>query len=315
MSDKKIIEIGDLSGVGPVAEEKLRTAGYMSLMSVAVASIPELAEVSGLTEKVCRKIAKEARDAINLGFEDADDFEEKRSKISRISTGLDEFDEMLGGGFECGSITEFYGEWSGGKSQLCFLACASVQKNDPNAKVIYLDTEGSFRGSRIRDFAEGFEIDPDKVLKNVKIARIYSVDHQMLMIDEIEKMINDGENIRLIIVDSLTALFRVEYQARGTLANRQQKLNKHLHNLIKVADMYGITVIVTNQVMAKPDSFYGDPTTAVGGHIVGHASSTRIYLRKGAKGSRVAKLVDSPNLPDGEVNYVITKNKLVFFKK
>jgi DNA repair protein RadA len=114
-------------------------------------------------------------------------------------------------------------------------------------------------------------------------------------------------NVKLIVIDSLTAHFRAEFVGRGTLADRQQKINKHMHALLKLADTHNVCVYVTNQVMAKPDQFFGDPTQAIGGHIVGHASTFRIYLRKGKKGSRVAKLVDSPNLPETEVAFYITE--------
>jgi DNA repair protein RadA len=121
-------------------------------------------------------------------------------------------------------------------------------------------------------------------------------------------------NVKLVIVDSLTAHFRAEFIGRGTLAERQQKINKHLHLLMKLADTYNLCVYVTNQVMAKPDMFFGDPTQAIGGHIVAHASTFRIYLRKGKKGSRVAKLVDSPNLAEGEANFVVEESGIKDFK-
>jgi DNA repair protein RadA len=307
MTSKKISE---LSGVGPATEQKLAEAGYLNLLSIAVASIPELVEASGLSEKQCRKLTQEARNSLNLGFEEAEKYEERKENSNKLSMGLQVFDEMLGGGVELGSITEFYGEWGAGKSQLCFLLSASVQEQYPGSQVIYLDTEGSFRGNRIKDFAEGFGLDKDEVLKNVKVARVYSVDHQMIMIDKVEEMINDGTNVKLLVIDSITSLFRAEYQARGTLATRQQKLNKHLHSIMKIADMYDIAVVITNQVMSRPDVFYGDPIQAIGGHILGHASSTRVYLRKATKGSRTAKLVDSPHLPDGECNYFVSSTKI-----
>ena len=110
--------------------------------------------------------------------------------------------------------------------------------------------------------------------------------------------------------DSLTAHFRAEFIGRGTLAERQQKLNKHMHDLLRVADSHNVLVYVTNQVMARPDVFFGDPTAAIGGHVVAHASTFRVYLRKGKKGSRVAKLVDSPNLPDGEAAFMVETPRL-----
>ena len=143
-------------------------------------------------------------------------------------------------------------------------------------------------------------------MKNIKIARAFNSDHQMLVAEKVEDLIKEGLPIKLIIVDSLTAHFRADFVGRGTLSERQQKLNKHMHVLMKLAAQYNICVYVTNQVMSRPDVFFGDPTAAIGGNIVGHNSQTRIYLRKGKKGSRVAKLIDSPHLPDSECVFMVT---------
>ena len=306
-----ITEINQLPGVGPVAEEKLKASGYTTLMSIAVASIPELAEVSGLSEKVCRKLTQEARDAMNLGFEDGDIYENKKEDIPKLKSGYEPLDTLLGGGIDAGGITEIYGRFGSNKSNLCFLYSVVPQITDPKAQTIFIATEGKVSGKRIKDFAIGFGLNPDKALKNVKIVRTYSLDHQELMIDKTEEMLNNGVNIKLIVIDSLTSHLRVEFQARGTLAVRQQRLNRMLHKLIKIADMNSIPIIVTNQVMADPSGFmYSDPIRPVGGEILGHMVTTRIYLRKAAKGNRMAKLVDSPHLPDGEVLFLLEETRI-----
>jgi len=159
---------------------------------------------------------------------------------------------------------------------------------------------------RIKQFAKGQGVDEELVLNHIKVAKIYNTDHQMLMAEKVEDLITqEGLDVKLIIVDSLMAHYRSELCGRGVLAERQQKLNKHLHVLSKIASIHNLVVYVTNQVMSKPDSFFGDPTAAIGGNILGHASCFRIYLRRGAKDSRVAKLVDSPNLPDGECSFMV----------
>jgi len=101
--------------------------------------------------------------------------------------------------------------------------------------------------------------------------------------------------------------FRSEFVGRGTLSDRQQKLNKHMHDLLKLAENYNLAVYVTNQVMANPAVFFGDPTTAIGGHIVAHASSVRIYVRKGKKGTRVARVIDAPHIADSECAFRVTE--------
>jgi DNA repair protein RadA len=181
------------------------------------------------------------------------------------------------------------------------------EKGGANAKAVYIDTEGTFRPERIRQIAEGIGANPEKVLKNILVARAFNSDHQILLIDKINEMIKEGEQIKLVIIDSLTAHFRAEFTGRGELADRQHKLNKYLHSLLTMAEKNNLAVFVTNQVMANPAMMFGDPTTAVGGNIVGHASTYRIYLRRGKQGSRVAKLIDSPNLPDNEAQFFVTQ--------
>jgi DNA repair protein RadA len=238
---------------------------------------------------------------------------ERRSKVEKISTGSKAFDELMGGGFETGAITEIFAEFGAGKTQMGhILSVNATQLNEEKEPyVVYIDTENTFRPERIKELCEAKGIDADYVLKHIKVARAFNSDHQMLLAEKVEDLINKEKlNVKLVVVDSLTAHFRAEFIGRGTLAERQQKLNKHMHTLLRLADTHNLCVYVTNQVMAKPDQFFGDPTAAIGGHIVGHASTFRIYLRKGKKGSRVAKLVDSPNLPEGEVNFYVESGGL-----
>jgi len=123
--------------------------------------------------------------------------------------------------------------------------------------------------------------------------------------EEASKLI-EKENIKLIVADSGTGLFRAEYLGRGTLSSRQQKLNHFFHLLVKTAEIYSIAVIVTNQVMHDPGQFFGDPTKAIGGNVVAHTSTYRIYFRKSGK-KRVARMVDSPHHPEEEVVFMLTE--------
>ena len=154
-------------------------------------------------------------------------------------------------------------------------------------------------------------MDVEVALNQIKVSPALNADHQILLVNKIEKIIANGEkNIKVVIVDSLTSHLRAEYCGMGQLAPRQQKLNKHIHDLMRLADCHNIIVLITNQVMAVPGQMFGDPIKAIGGHIVGHSSSNRLMLRNGKKGSRVAKLIDSPHMPDGEVNYFVEKEGL-----
>ena len=308
--EKKVKNVQDLPGVGAATADKLVNAGFSTLMSIAVASPGELIEATGMGEAIARRLINAARKSLDMGFESGEEILKRRQMVEKISTGSKAFDELIGGGFESGAITEAFGEYGSGKTQLAHIMAVNCQKKNPNAVAVFIDTENTFRPERIIELAKGAKLDPDKVLKNIKVARAFNSDHQMLLAEKTEELINNGENIKLIMIDSLTGHFRAEFIGRGTLANRQQKLNKHMRTLLKIAANHNVCVYVTNQVMARPDMFFGDPTQAIGGHIVAHASTFRIYLRKGKKGSRVAKLVDSPNLPEGECNFYVETSGL-----
>jgi DNA repair protein RadA len=304
------LSIRDLPGVGPATAEKLEESGFDTLIAIAVASPSSLAEASGVSDTVARKIIQFARGKQSMGFESGLDMLKKREKVIKITTGSNAFNELIGGGMESGSITECYGAYGSGKTALAHQLAISAQlpreEGGADGAVVWIDTEGTFRPERIQQMAEKMEMDSEKLLGNIKVVRAFNSDHQMLLAEKVEDLIKDKIPVKLVIIDSLMSHFRSEFIGRGTLANRQQKLNKHMHVLLKLAHTYNVAVYVTNQVMAKPDTFFGDPTEAIGGHIVAHASTTRLYLRRGRKGSRVAKLVDSPNLPDGECMFYIT---------
>lgn len=308
---KKEITINDLPGVGAATAEKLKEAGYSNLMSVAVSSPGEMIDAAGITESAARKMINFARNSLDMGFESGEDILKRRESVSKITTGSKAFDDLMGGGFETGAITECFGEFGSGKTQVGHLLAVNCQADHPDSIAVYIDTENTFRPERIIQLAEGAGLEHEQVLRNIKVARAYNSDHQMLLAEKVEDLVNkDNLPVRAVIVDSLTAHFRAEFIGRGTLAERQQKLNKHMHQLLKLADTYNLCVYVTNQVMAKPDMFFGDPTQAIGGHVVAHASTFRIYLRKGKKGSRVAKLIDAPNLADGECNFFVESTGL-----
>ncbi len=298
--------IVDIPGVGAATADKLEQAGYHDMMSVAVASIGQLCEASGVSEAVARKMINHARDSMKMGFETGTDIMQKRKQVLKLSTGSEVFNTLMGGGFETGAITECFGEFGSGKTQIGHLLSVNTLKAVPGSTVVYIDTENTFRPERIKQLAAGIDLDPEEALSRILVAKAYNSDHQMLLAEKVESLITqDGKNVRLVVVDSLTSHFRAEFIGRGTLAERQQKLNRHMHMLAKVANTYNVCVYLTNQVMAKPDQFFGDPTASIGGHIVAHASTFRIYLRKGKKGSRVAKLIDAPALADGECCFVV----------
>ena len=314
--EKKEPQLTDLPGIGPAVSAKLDAAGIYDLMTLAVMTPTALGEAAGVSAAVARKAIQASRKMLDLGFVEGTEYAKRRENINHITTGSKNFDMLLGGrGVESRAITEAFGAYGSGKTQLGLTLAVNVQlpieNGGANGKCVFIDTEGTFRPSRIKQIAEKLGANPEKVLKNIFVARAFNSDHQILLLEKIGEMIKEGEPIKIMIIDSLTAHFRAEFAGRGQLADRQQKLNRYIHNLMKLAETYNLAVYVTNQVMANPAQLFGDPTTAIGGHIVGHASTYRLYLRRGKKDSRVAKLIDSPNLPDNETIFFVSEAGVV----
>jgi DNA repair protein RadA len=315
--------IEDLPGVGPATADKLKEAGYTSIEAIAVASPAELASAAEVGENTASKIVAAAKKCSNIGgFETGDAVFERRKQVGKLKTSSSALDELLGGGVETQSITEFYGEFGSGKTQVAHQLAVNVQlppeEGGLGGSVIMIDTENTFRPERIAQMVKGLkngeDLEPEDFLKNIHVARAYNSNHQILLVESAselaEKMRDSDRPVKLIIVDSLTAHFRSEYVGRGTLADRQQKLNKHMHDLMRFGDINNAAIVVTNQVQAKPDAFFGDPTRPIGGHIVGHTATFRLYLRKSKGEKRIARLVDSPNLPEGEAIFSVTTEGL-----
>lgn len=302
----------DIPGVGPAISEKLREAGYKDLMAIAVASPKDLAETCELGEKKAMDIIEGAKLCADIGgFETGDTIMERREAISKLTTGSQAFDELLNGGLESQSIVELYGEFGSCKTQVCFQLAVNATLPEElgglDSDVLMIDTENTFRPERIVQMANYLGVDPDETLKRIHVARAFNSQHQVLLVDKAMELAQT-KKIRLMIVDSLTSHFRAEYLGRGALAERQQILNRHMHDLLNFATLNNAVIAVTNQVSAKPDAFFGDPTRPIGGHIVGHTATFRIYLRKGKAGKRIARLVDSPNLPEGESVFSVTED-------
>jgi len=308
------LDVEELEGVGRVTGAKLKERGYYTVRDVAYASVKELAEIVGSEERA-QQIVEAARKMLGLhSFISALEVYERRKKIRRISTGVRALDELLGGGIETRAVTEIVGEFGSGKTQLCHQLAVMVQlpedRGGLGAKAIYIDTENTFRPERIMQIAKARGLDPDQALNNIFYARAYSADHQMVLVEQAKSLIR-RHNVALLIVDSVIAHFRAEFPGRENLAERQQKLNKHISDLLKLADAYDVAVVITNQVMAQPDVFFGNPLRPAGGNILAHGATYRIWLRKAKENVRIAKIFDSPYHPEGEVSFRITEEGLV----
>ncbi len=307
---EEIVDIQDLNGVGPVTASKLREAGYDSIASLAIAPTRELIEKAGLENSVALKISRAARQTIQTDFVTAKQLYERRQNLQRLSFASNNLNKLLGGGLETQAITEFVGEFGAGKSQICMKLSVITQlpakDGGLEGKVLFIDTEGTFAAQRVYQMAQAMQLDPEKILDGIIYSRVYNSDHQILTVDHAFKICQE-EKIKLLVVDSILSHFRGEYIGRESLSERQQRLNSHLHKLLRIAQALNLAVVVTNQVQANPQAFFGDPTRPAGGNILAHASTHRVMLRKASQGLRVAKIIDSPYLPESEAYFQITE--------
>jgi len=307
--DKAVRELEDLPGIGETTAEKLRNAGIDTLEKVATSSPHDLSEISGISVEAAKKAIAVAQESTTINYETGEQIMERRKEIGRITTGSKELDELIGGGVETNGITEAYGKFASGKTQLGFQLCVNVQlpkeKGGLEGGVLFIDTEGTFRPERITEIAQAAKLDPKTVLDNIIVVRATTTEQQILTIERADKLISE-KNIKLIVVDSITSLFRSEFLGRGALGERQQKLNLHIHKLQSLSDKYNLAVYITNQVMDNPGILFGDPTTPIGGNVIAHAATTRLYLRKSKEEKRIVRLVDSPSQPEGECIIKVT---------
>lgn len=306
------MDIEDIDGVGEKTAEKLREAGLTDMMELAVLSPSELVELTEIKESTAAKIINHARKKADVGkFVTGDVILERRKSVGKLTSGSEQLNELVGGGFESQALIELFGEFGTGKTQIAHQLAVTAQlpaeRGGMDGDVIYIDTENTFRPNRIVQMANGYDLDENEVLKRIHVARAFNSHHQMLLADKANELAKEI-NARLLVVDSLTAHFRAEYVGRGALAGRQQKLNRHMHDLQRFADVNNAVVCVTNQVMANPATFFGDATKPIGGHIVGHTATFRIYLRKSKGNKRIARLIDSPDLPEGEAVLIVNED-------
>ncbi len=312
VSDK--LALYNIEDIGPATEKRLREAGFRSIRDLLVRGPVDISESTGMemdeSVELCNKarIMLEDLGMIDKSFVTATSLYNRRK--DRISTGSQSFDDLLGGGVETKAVTEVYGEFGTGKTQLCHTLCLMVQQSASKgglaAKAIYIDTENTFRPERIVSIAQARGFDSQKALENVIVAKAYNSAHQELIIEEAGSVIEDN-NARLIIVDSAVAHYRAEFIGRATLSERQQRLNKFMHILVRIAETYGVAIVVTNQIQAAPDAYFGDTVRPVGGHVLAHTSTYRIYLKRSGK-NRIARMVDSPYHAEREILFTLANS-------
>lgn len=307
-------ELEDIDGVGSAIASKLKGAGFVTVQIVVVTPPTEIMEKTGIGFNTILKIQEAARKMVSAEFKTAQEFYEKRLTMKKCSTGSKKLNEILGGGIETQALTEFIGEFGSGKTQICMTLAVMAQlpheRGGLDSKVAFIDTEGTFIPERTYQIASGLGLDAEVVSNNIFIARAYNSSHQCLLIDRLFTLCPEN-NVKLVVIDSMISHFRGEYIGRETLAERQQKLNQYLHKLIRLSEACNLAVVLTNQVQANPTAFFGDPNRPAGGNIMAHACTHRVYLRKGSKGTRIARIIDSPYLPEKTARFLITETGII----
>lgn len=303
-------DLKNLPGVGPATANKLKSAGFTTSEAIAVTPPKEIAKKTGIGFNTILNIVSVAREKLGVDFITAEELWKKRQNMLRCSTGSNNLNELMGGGIETQAMTELIGEYAVGKTQISLSLCVRVQlpveQGGLNGNAVYIDTEGTFIPERVFQIAESLGLDPHETLGNIFLARAYNSSHQCLLTDHLFKFCPEN-NVKLVVVDSMIGHFRGEYVGRENLSERQQKLNSQLHKLLRLTEAYNLAVVITNQVQANPTAFFGDPNRPAGGNVMAHASTHRVYLRKGGKGTRLATVIDSPYLPENKTRFRITE--------
>ncbi len=306
------LALRNIEGVGPATEKRLKEAGFRSIRDLLVRGPVDVSEATGMEMDESADICNRARVALeDLGIIDRS-FVTATSLLSkrrdRITTGSKNFDDLLGGGVETKAVTEVYGEFGTGKTQLCHTLCVMVQQElDAGglaSRAVYIDTENTFRPERIESIARARGLDARRSLENIIVAKAYNSAHQELIIEETGPVIEQN-SARLVVVDSAVAHYRAEFLGRATLSERQQRLNKFMHMLVRMSEAYDAAVVVTNQIQSSPDTVFGDTVRPTGGNVVAHTSTYRIYLKRSGK-NRIARMVDSPYHAEREILFALT---------
>lgn len=313
MSGLTELEPGILIGPKETTIEKIKKVGILTVEDLAIQTPSQLAERSGIGKDTAENAIRKALDHISRGYITGKQLHSELAERTRLTTGSTELDTLLGGGIESETTTEIIGEKGTGKTQICHtlavLAQLSLEEGGLAGKVAWIDTEDTFRPDRIEQIATALSLDVDAILNGILRWKAITTLDQKRAVEALAKLCHTTD-IKLVIVDSMMAHLRSEYLGRGTLAERQHLLNDMLHKLSGLSQTWKLTTVYTNQVMDNPAIMYGNPIKPVGGHIMGHAATTRVFLRKTVKRGKatyIAKLVKSPYLPDGEALFVVDK--------
>jgi DNA repair protein RadA len=290
---------------------KVLAENYCSLSILAMSSPSEVHEKCQISIRTAQRVVADARTELGIAPITASEMFEELDEHPKITTLSQNLDEILGGGFQTGAITELSGAYSTGKTQIAFQICLTVQLSQDEGGLggtaYFIDTEGTFSPRRVAEMSNFIQdMLPKKPLENVLISRAFNTDHQIRLVRDADKIISK-RNVRVLVVDSVATHFRSEYSTKVALPQRQQALMRHAEDLQRYADSYELVVITTNQVLANPDAFVtGSAIEPALGYAWGHRPKHRMFLRKSRGSARIAQVFDSPELPQRECVFYVT---------
>jgi len=209
-------------------------------------------------------------------------------KLNRLPSGCQPLDQLLGGGFESGIITQLYGEAGTGKTNIVLQL--SVQAVARGMKVIFIDTEG-FSADRFMQIAGE---DAKDIASRIAIFEPMDLEQQHISIRDASRII--GKDFGLVVVDSATSLYRVELEADDNQAIRRS-LSSQIGELQEMARRHRIPAVITNQVYTEIETNRLRP---IGGTYLGHISKAIISLEKVANGVRRARIIKHRSQPEDE---------------
>lgn len=307
-----IKEFQTIEAVGPATAEKLFEGGFYSILDIGASSPSNLSDRASIGVDSASKIIANAMKIVDLGeFSTGIELYEREKDISKLSTGAESLDNLIGGGMVPGNITEMSAPNGIGKTQLGYtlavMATRPYEEGGLDTDVIFIDTENTYKPGRMYMIAEARGYDPVETLGRVHVIQANNSAHQVLIMEKVRRLSAELGGVRLLIVDSVISHFRAEYIGRGTLSDRQGQLGTHLNDLLSFARANNSVVYVTNQVQARPDAFFGDPNIATGGNVMGHFNAYRLYMRRGKAGKRVVRLNKAPDRGEGECVVELTE--------
>ncbi len=311
--------VGSGAGLGELSYKKLEAVGVTTIYDILIRGSNEVKAYTDMEDarlhnliQICKKVLENSKRTRNPKLS-ISELRKYKKNMTKIPSGCIELDDMLGGGVELEALTEVYGAFASGKTQFAYSILVEAMFRN-GWKVVWIDCEDTFDPDRLHQIikARGYGLDKtedelsDYIDSHLSYIHTPNTDMVVEEVNILSRKLVEDESIKLLILDGAIGQFREEYLGRGTLASRQQNLAKFIGILKNSAYFFNIAVLFTNQVGTDPAKMYGDPTYAVGGNIVGHGSTYRLYFQKRGK-KRFATAIDSPKQAVFDVEFALNE--------